>query len=611
MLTLFMRYNKNFFEWINSYWFLHRSIWSYVTSSFYYLSLILFMLSLLDLRGPEKKVKGAIPDQRTIIIIDSSLSMLSEDVRPNRFSKAIQLARHFVKSSAGHQLSIVLFSDTQKRLIPFTDDIDLIDSRLAALEGTNSVGGGSNIAQAVSEAAAYFENDDEQSGGNILMFTDAEESDGDFKISIPSNINLAVVGVGTAKGGNIPLRYEDGSFKGYKSQNSQPVTTKLDETYIKNLGKNVKNYSYWIANSYSLPTEEILSFFRTTFNKTHNNGDLRIRPVFSHLILIPAIIFYCLSVIFGRLPSFKSKSLMIIFLLASLNSNAYSAEAKLPPDVVERLEKMKSGDSSHVYTLKTAEKLLRANKDKEAEAIYQEYLKNTDDEKAKFNYATSLLKQGKIKEAIPQVQEILKNSKDELLKSKLRKNVSLALNAPKQDKDKKNNQDKNDQNQQSDNKDQQNQDQKNNQNQKENKDNKNQNNKENQKNQQDQQKDQDQKNQQQKSGQQDQSGKQGQQSPNKNEPKDSKDKGQEKENKDKNKDKKEKDKKDGENEDENDQQKSPNSLEDKEKQIEQKRKMTKIPGMVKQIMNDDRELQKRLMDTSTKEKGELKPKNDW
>jgi len=39
--------------------------------------------------------------------------------------------------------------------------------------------------------------------------------------------------------------------------------------------------------------------------------------------------------------------------------------------------------------------------------------------------------------------------------------------------------------------------------------------------------------------------------------------------------------------------------------------MTKIPGMVKQIMNDDRELQKKLMDTSTKEKGDLKPAHDW
>jgi beta-glucosidase-like glycosyl hydrolase len=32
---------------------------------------------------------------------------------------------------------------------------------------------------------------------------------------------------------------------------------------------------------------------------------------------------------------------------------------------------------------------------------------------------------------------------------------------------------------------------------------------------------------------------------------------------------------------------------------------------LKQIMSDDRELQKKLMDTSTKEKGDLKPQRDW
>jgi hypothetical protein len=39
--------------------------------------------------------------------------------------------------------------------------------------------------------------------------------------------------------------------------------------------------------------------------------------------------------------------------------------------------------------------------------------------------------------------------------------------------------------------------------------------------------------------------------------------------------------------------------------------MTKVPGMVKQIMNNDRELQKKLMDTSTREKGELKKQHSW
>ena len=45
--------------------------------------------------------------------------------------------------------------------------------------------------------------------------------------------------------------------------------------------------------------------------------------------------------------------------------------------------------------------------------------------------------------------------------------------------------------------------------------------------------------------------------------------------------------------------------------IEQQRKMVKTPAMVKQILSNDRELQKRMMDTSTNERGQMKPKRDW
>jgi Ca-activated chloride channel family protein len=44
--------------------------------------------------------------------------------------------------------------------------------------------------------------------------------------------------------------------------------------------------------------------------------------------------------------------------------------------------------------------------------------------------------------------------------------------------------------------------------------------------------------------------------------------------------------------------------------IEEKRKMVKTPAMIKQILNDDRELQKKMMDTSTNDRGS-KTKRDW
>lgn len=596
------RLNSSYFKWVKSYWFFDRTWTSRISSFLYLLSLLLFMLALLDLRGPEKKIRASLPDQRTIILLDTSASMLAEDVRPSRFVKSIQIARHFVKNAPGHQISIVLFSDIQKRLIPFTDDIDLIDSRLAALEKVNSVGGGSNISQAIEESIQYFESDsgddDKSSAGNMLVFTDAEESEGEFRVKKSSNINLAIIGVGTLKGGNIPLRWEDGSFRGYKTFKGEPVITKLDEEYIKKIGRKIKNYRYWIANSYSLPTEDIMNFFRSAYNKKQSSGDVRIRPVYSHYILIPAILLFCLSVLIGRFPIFKIPRAVVVAFMTiwvletqSLKAQERTSEAQLltTPEIKKDLEVIQEGRADREYVLKTAEKMLRAKDSKRATELYSEYGKKNDSEAVRFNHATALLKSNRIKEAMPIIQELMKNSKDEDLKDKLRKNLRVHVEQKKK-QDKEEQQKKENQ---------------------ENKENGTDKNKEGQSKPENQEKQEKQENQGKEGKDKQQEGnQQGQKKPDQNGQPGEQKKEDKKDGKDK--DGKEKDKDAGSAEKEEDKQPpGPSTLDEKEKEIEKKRRMTKTPAMIKQIMSDDRELQKKMMDTSTRERGEEKPKRDW
>lgn len=583
--------NRKYFNWVKTYWFFERSWMSRFSAFFYIASIFLMLASLLDLRGPEERVKSVLPDQRTIIILDSSASMLAEDVRPSRFGKAIQLARHFVKNAAGHQISVVLFSDIQKRLIPFTDDVDLLDSRLAAMEKTNSVSGGSNISQAIAEAVGYFdfEGDKKSAVGNILVFTDAEESEDGMDVELGNNINLAVVGIGTAKGGNIPLRWDDGSFRGYKTQKGEPVTTRLDENYIKKIGKNVKNYKYWIANSYSLPTEDILNFFRGTYNKAHGKGDMRIRPVFSHLILIPAIIVYCVSVVFGRFGSFKkivSIALLLVSFLGGNTAQAQEEEQKqtkqLPAALLRDMDKMKKGKANRKEVLKIAENLMKNNEDQRASELYKEYAKSNDEQEVLFNRATALLKTNQLDEAMPLIQEVFKNAKSEEIKNRMRHNILLTMNqSGGKSKDKNDKQDKKDK--------------------EDNKDDKGKEGKEGQEK--DDQNKKDDKGKEGKNGKENKDNKDGKGSQDQNKKKD------ESQGKDKD-DKNKKDPKDLDRPDRPEPTK-PQSLEEKEKMIEQKRRMVKTPAMVKQIMSDDRELQKKMMDTSTNERGSSKPKRDW
>jgi len=613
--------SKKFFSWVKTFWFFERSSKNKISTYLYLGSFLLLGLSLLDLRGAETKIKASIPDQKTIVIIDSSASMLVEDVRPNRYRKAILMARHFVKKAVGHQVAVVLFSDTQKRLVPFTDDLDLLDSRLAALETLNISRGGSNISQAIMESVQYFKmdgaEDDKEIGGNILVFTDSEEGDDSLQLKIPSNVNLAMVGVGTLKGGPIPIRNRKGTLNGYKKHNREKVVSKLNENLLKSFGSNVNNFKYWIAQSYTIPTEQILSFFRKIHKKKLSKGDVKIRPVAAKYLLIPFIVLYILSIAFGRTRSFAINS-VIVFLLFSFSSpvEAQEVKKKLSPEQVQKLKakkeredqifkglkELKNGNLNKEGRLKLAEDFLLNGDFKRSNSMYNETIDNWDDEEIKplINMGTSYLFSGNIKEGT-RIYNFLKNERNLSPNQRelLRQNLLKALKKKKEDKktqDKKNKENK----EQKENKDKKESKKKNGQENKDKKDNE-KNKKQGQGEGQDQ-KNKDQKNKKNKKKNQNKSG-------DGEKKKDKKEESEKKEKKDKKsesgeaskKDKKDKEKK---------KQKS-QTLEQKEAELRKRRKMVKIPASVKQIMSEDRALQKRYIDTTNRKKRNNRSRKDW
>lgn len=584
VLTISLR---NYRTWISEHWGLKlkkRSLFSFLLLL---VSLSFLLFSLLDLRGGETYIKSFMPDQKTIILLDASASMLAEDVRPNRFVKSLQLARHIVKSSAGHQFAIVVFSDIQKRIVPFTDDLELLDARLAALEDINNIRGGSNISIALNESVQYFKEeakDDESYSGNILLFTDGEENGDEMKVSLGKEITLAVIGVGTSKGGPIPMRDRDGNFLAFKSYQGQQVNTVLDEHGLDVITNSARNGKAWIVNSYSLPTDEILAFLRSEHKAKFSNGNVSVRPVKAYLALVPFVLFYILYVLFSWGRHFTA--LVLIFMIGQVHAEA------LKNELGEVKEELKSGKASRKTVLKNAEKLLRANKTKEAATLYEEYARDNDSKETRLNYGTSLFQNQKMNEAIEVYKSLLNDStiKDEAFKNKVRSNLVNAIKVQQQQQNQKQNQDKKQQEQKQ--QDDQQQGQQGSQGQSD----------------QNEKKDQ-------KSGQggekQKEDKSQGDQKKQDDKKDSKKDSNEAKENKDEKNNKANKtDKIDAKAESQSEPEKS---LEQKEDEIKQKRRQTKIPAEVKQLLDDDRELQKRLLDTSTrnKDKQNDQDKKDW
>ena len=281
---------RKYFKIVKLYWFYERSFFHYLSTLLYLGGFFILSLALLDPRGPDEKVKVELPESKTIILIDTSASMLAEDVQPSRLSKAVLVAKHYARKAAGQQISIVAFAEIQKKIVPFTSDLDLIDARLDSIKNLKNQNGSSAISTSIQESIQYFKEVSKNPMGNIIVITDGEETVEPLNLNIPKEIKLAFVGIGTERGGRIPLDDRQGFRFGYKKTKGLDVITKLNEDFFKSAVAEVPEAKYWIVNSYSLPTDELKEFFSGINGKNKSERDMTVRPVKMELFIIPAIL---------------------------------------------------------------------------------------------------------------------------------------------------------------------------------------------------------------------------------------------------------------------------------------------------------------------------------
>lgn len=573
-LVIVLIMEKRFFRFVKTFWFYKRSFFSYVSSILFLAGMFGLLISLLDIRGPEEKIKTEVPSDRTIILIDTSASMLAEDVKPSRLQKAALIAKHFARKAAGHQLSVVAFAEVQKKIVPFTNDLELIDARLDSLKNLRNQYGSSALSIAIQESIQYFREADGVARGNILVLTDGEETAEGIDLKVPKDVHVALVGVGTEQGGRIPLDDGRGFRFGYKKDSGRDVITKLNEGFFSKVSADLPSARYWIANSYSLPSEEILEFFQGEKMKGNEQQDMIIKPVLMEWIVVPSVILLLLSYLFKSIRVFTLGLLLIV-------SPGYSQEEeqpKLTPEIIERMNELQEGKLNQLEKLKLADDLYKAGAIDESLELYDENLPKQYDgsvpAEAFMNYGTALLGKGQEALGMAIYNELGKNlKKDSPATQKIHETMdkNVVTYFKKQEEKKKKQQENKDQNKDN------NQKQDNQSGSGQQQDNK------------------------------DQKGQSGQQ-----QNKDQKD-GQD----DKNKDQKKDQNKDGKDNQKDDQkpedQKNNESEQDKSKDEKKKLPPQKLPAKLKQLMSDDRQLQMKMIENGTRDLNRRKSRKskDW
>ena len=174
-----------------------------------------------------------------LVAVDTSKSMLAEDVRPNRLERSKFGIMDFVSKLEGDRVGLLPFAGTAFLMCPLTLDYDAFRNSLEALDTEIIPQGGTDLASAIYEAEAAFQNDANHK--ILVLVTDGEDLEGAALSAAAEakdkGLTIYTVGVGTPSGELIPLTTggKDGIF--VKDETGQPVKSRLDETMLQKIAE--------------------------------------------------------------------------------------------------------------------------------------------------------------------------------------------------------------------------------------------------------------------------------------------------------------------------------------------------------------------------------------
>lgn len=174
-----------------------------------------------------------------IIAVDTSTSMLAEDIKPSRMAQARAAVASFVDLLRGDRVGLIAFAGTAYVACPLTLDytavamfVDVLDTDLIPVQGTA-------IAAGIRAAISAFRTG-ERRHKVLVLLTDGEDHEGDVMAAArdagAAGITIFTVGIGSSSGEPIPLRNERGDIIGYKEdKNHRKVTSRLGEKDLESI----------------------------------------------------------------------------------------------------------------------------------------------------------------------------------------------------------------------------------------------------------------------------------------------------------------------------------------------------------------------------------------
>ena len=181
----------------------------------------------------EVKIRGV----DIVVAIDTSKSMLAEDIAPNRLARAKLAALDLAQLAKSDRMGLVAFAGSAFLQCPLTIDEAAFRQSVEALNVNIIPEGGTSLAQAIETAQTAFKEGDNHRV--LVLLTDGEDQDTGAveaaKKAAQAGLRIYTVGIGTTEGELLRIKNAQGGPDYIRDEQGNVVKSHLDEHLLQEI----------------------------------------------------------------------------------------------------------------------------------------------------------------------------------------------------------------------------------------------------------------------------------------------------------------------------------------------------------------------------------------
>ena len=274
------------------------------------LAVLLIAAALAEPQMPGKNVFVKSTGLDIVIAVDVSLSMLAQDILPNRLEKAKLELQDLVEKAKGDRIGVVAFAGEAHIQVPLTLDRAAVKLFLKTLSPDIIPTPGTAIGEGIRAALALYSG---EAGQNrvLVLLTDGEDQGSKpleaAREAAKRGVRIYAIGIGTAKGDVIAVRGENGKVDFKKDLGGKTVVSKLDEKTLQEITQ-LTGGVYYRSRKGNLEIERIYGDLGGLGGKeTGASWVVEHEPLYQ-APLLAAILFLCVEIIWSERRKHAEKS---------------------------------------------------------------------------------------------------------------------------------------------------------------------------------------------------------------------------------------------------------------------------------------------------------------